>query len=77
MEEEPSVRMQTRRLDGLNIRSEHGGEEENRIFQPVANNFIHYVTRAEILQMRLMFACPCIIDINNIDNQLDATVTAY
>jgi hypothetical protein len=31
MEEEPSVWMQTRRLDGLKIRSEHGGEEENRI----------------------------------------------
>ena len=25
----------------------------------------------------LIFAWPCIIDINNIDNQLDATVTAY
>jgi hypothetical protein len=31
MEEEPSVRLQSRRLDGLKIRSEHGGEEENRI----------------------------------------------
>ena len=25
----------------------------------------------------LIFAWPCIIDINNIDNQLDATITAY
>lgn len=31
VEEEPSVRIQTRRLDGLKIRSEHGGDEENRI----------------------------------------------
>jgi len=44
LEEQPSVRMQTRRLDGLKIRSEHGGEEENRIFQLVANNLVHYVT---------------------------------
>ena len=25
----------------------------------------------------LIFASPCIIDINNIDNQLDATITVY
>ena len=25
----------------------------------------------------LIFAWPCIIDVNNIDNQLDATITAY
>jgi len=25
----------------------------------------------------LIIALPCIIDINNIDNQLDATITAY
>jgi len=30
-EEEPSVWMQSRRLDGIKIRSQHGGEEENRI----------------------------------------------
>ena len=27
--------------------------------------------------INLIFASPCIIDINNIDNQLDATITVY
>ena len=31
VEGKPSVRTQNRRLDGLKNRSEHGGEEENRI----------------------------------------------
>ena len=27
--------------------------------------------------VHLVFVLPCIIDINNIDNQLDATITVY
>ena len=34
-------------------------------------------TCTEEHKVRLMFAWPCIIDINNIDNQLDATITVY
>jgi hypothetical protein len=40
---------------------------ENVLYIFNSTNIFHY----------LIFAWPCIIDINNIDNQLDATITAY
>ena len=31
----------------------------------------------EVILLNLIFVSPCIIDINNINNQLDATIMAY
>ena len=35
-----------------------------------------YISSTNIFHY-LIFALPCVTDINNIDNQLDATITAY
>ena len=43
---------------------------------PLSRERFLYIYSTNIFHY-LIFAWPCIIDINNIDNQLDATITAY
>ena len=46
----------------------------------VVHKYFHYTTCLNFrhhASFHLIFAWSCIIDINNIDNQLDATITAY
>ena len=50
---------------------------QDRRFAAFERTLVIYLINQYDIFHYLIFASPCIIDINNIDNQLDATITAY